>query len=472
MVIADEDALVSLYASKGASGLKPCLLCKNVFDGKNPTNIPSVDPSGVAVSHICRDFEKLKFHTTASVFGIFDRLAAAKSSMTNADFKEVQALLGWNYSPDGLMWHPVCRSLADPSRFACYDWMHCFFVNGVWNVHAGEFLIVLKRNGLSFASINDYMKQWSWPKWVSGNTGQDVFSEKRIRSNWEAKVFKATASECLSVFPVLSNFMAAFIGGANADMHSHAQCFLQLSNVVDIILKSGRGDCRPDELQDATSKYLAAFHALFGAERMTPKFHYIMHCLVFLRNWRHLQNCFVHERKHKLPKKFANEVRNVHSNWEAGVLRESTCHHITALTSGRHHFETEASLIDAHQAGKSFRALLHRELSMPLPAAFATARVARANQWECCAVGDFVSAQSGDNVVFGFVRFHISGNMFGADRTLSCINRLALVSEHPRCRKFRRGEDQILLFTEDIKHCMIHGGSGDIVTALKPPFEL
>ena len=50
IVIADEAALHSIYTCKGASGLKCCLLCQNIF-----TDDSVVAPDGWAQLHTCSD---------------------------------------------------------------------------------------------------------------------------------------------------------------------------------------------------------------------------------------------------------------------------------------------------------------------------------------------------------------------------------------------------------------------------------
>ena len=53
-LVADEGALHAIYACKGAGGLKPCLLCTNVYaHGGGGRDVVARDASGVSVSHTC-----------------------------------------------------------------------------------------------------------------------------------------------------------------------------------------------------------------------------------------------------------------------------------------------------------------------------------------------------------------------------------------------------------------------------------
>ena len=76
IVFGDEAALHYVYACKGASGLKPCLVCINVFDHKNQRDVIARDRTGKAVTHTCVDETKLQLHTPETLKAVVQRLAA------------------------------------------------------------------------------------------------------------------------------------------------------------------------------------------------------------------------------------------------------------------------------------------------------------------------------------------------------------------------------------------------------------
>ncbi len=57
--------------------------------------------------------------------------------MKKGEFVELQTRLGWNFAPSGLVFNNRWRDIADPTKHCMYDWMHVWFVSGVWNVHVG-----------------------------------------------------------------------------------------------------------------------------------------------------------------------------------------------------------------------------------------------------------------------------------------------------------------------------------------------
>ena len=112
------------------------------------------------------------------------------------------------------------------------------------------------------------------------------------------------------MYPILANCMGALNANAGtaAEVRPHVHCCLQLTSVVELIRRSSRGTVLPAQLAAAIGLYLHACRQLYGDEVMIIKFHYTLHLSMYLQKYGMLVSCFVHERKHKLPKRFANEV--------------------------------------------------------------------------------------------------------------------------------------------------------------------
>ena len=146
---ADEAALHYAYCCKGASGLKPCLLCANVFNHKIRNEIVRLDATGASQHHTTHDFSKLKLHTPASISAILENLAASCGTLSKGAFAELETRLGWNYVPGSVMYDPILRPLMDPTEKAVYDWMHIFFVHGVFGAHVGQLMYHLKEHGVT-----------------------------------------------------------------------------------------------------------------------------------------------------------------------------------------------------------------------------------------------------------------------------------------------------------------------------------
>ena len=77
IIVADESALHSMFGCKGAGGLKPCLLCQNIFNFKNERGISEGDQGGWVQTHACTDSSKIVLHTPESITAVINRLQRA-----------------------------------------------------------------------------------------------------------------------------------------------------------------------------------------------------------------------------------------------------------------------------------------------------------------------------------------------------------------------------------------------------------
>ena len=202
MIIADEAALHMIFMNKGASGLKPCPLCMNVVNQKTARTIADRD----AVDHCCADASRLQLHTRRTVNAALSHLRRmAPPATSRADFAELQTRLGWNHVPRSLLDDARRLVICHPCDRLLFDWMHVFFVAGVFNVHVGRLMATLKNHNITYRTLHEYVAQWSWPGLV-GQHGPEVFCDKRARSSWSDGTLKATASEALSVFQTMACF--------------------------------------------------------------------------------------------------------------------------------------------------------------------------------------------------------------------------------------------------------------------------
>ena len=122
VVVADEGALHALYGSKGASGIKPCMKCANIFNFKTVRSPVERDTTGTALYHTTHEFDKLILHTPATIDATIAKLQASRRQ----DLEELETRTGWNHVPNGAMIDPNFRRRIDPCSKVVYDGMHCF----------------------------------------------------------------------------------------------------------------------------------------------------------------------------------------------------------------------------------------------------------------------------------------------------------------------------------------------------------
>jgi hypothetical protein len=149
------------------------MLDRNVFDARNERGIVET-PTSWEVPHTCHECGWFLSHTPDTINAIFRRLIAAKASMTKGEFGQLETNLGWNLIPDTIMTYPKMRGLCMPTSVVIYDWMHIYFVSGIFNHHLGKMMKCLRACGYTYAALNSYLKLWRWPKQVGALTRKDA----------------------------------------------------------------------------------------------------------------------------------------------------------------------------------------------------------------------------------------------------------------------------------------------------------
>ena len=302
LIIADEAAEHQLFSCKGAAGIKPCFLCVNVFNSKyRRDGIAAFDTDDMAMFHHEHDASKMVLHSRASVAAIIAKLSAP---MTAAARKEMETNLGFNYQPDGILHDPYILNIVHPVEHAIFDWMHVFFVSGVWNIMVYVLCMALDTFDIKARDFEQWVSAWNAPKRRKFINFSDVFKQKRWASSKEAKHCKCTASEGLCLLQLLAAFMSSIMeGGRSAVEKAHAKCYLLLTHLVELLQRSAREIIDGRLYTAAAQDFLKLYHDLYGESTMTPKFHSVLHFGAFLQQWGSLPNCFVLERKHRLPKR-------------------------------------------------------------------------------------------------------------------------------------------------------------------------
>ena len=240
--------------------------------------------------------------------------------------------------------------------------------------------------------IDEYVSQWKWPGSFDKTTGRDAFTGSRFKSCKGGKPLSASDSEGLSLTPVLALFVQTkLLRHENVAVRAQAMLFLMLVNVIELIVSTTRVVVPADVLDRHVKAYLEEYLQQFVEENMIQKTHYLIHVSIFLRRWGRLLNCWVHERKHKLIKRFGNPMTNVHVDYSASVLREVTNYHVSVMRN-EVRFTTEAVLIDERQPSKALLRDIRRLLGENLH--YMVAQSGRFNRWGTVTLRDIVLYKS------------------------------------------------------------------------------
>ena len=203
---------------------------------------------------------------------------------------------------------------------------------------------------------------WSWPRRVTGSAGlAKVFARKRRDGNDDGKHIRCQASEGLSLFAVLGYWVKTVVLPRQPDIAARCVAFLCLVEVLECLANVARGKVPPAELQRRVEAFLQAFARAWDMD-LKPKFHWMHHYAQRLEQWGVLIACFVHERKHKLVRRYGNEVTDPRV-YELSVVRELTAHHVAELSEAGA-LEHKVGLVNPRVAPNRLRNALGPELDL------------------------------------------------------------------------------------------------------------
>jgi len=266
-----------------------------------------------------------------------DVLARVHDDLGKGAFENLEKSYGVVFTPDGLLADLDLRAIVPPSTYV-RDPMHVMLSGGVANVEIYAFLRSVSRAapGFSWKGLRDFASAaWLFPGRSSHVKLADVFSDSRETASKSAEIFKAGASEVLSVYPILRYFaevVVATIGSCEKVVASFLACctVLDLSQMLKV---GGQNDpALVLEFKNACSRFLGLHVFAYGREFAKPKHHYLLHCSTQYEEDGKWLDCFVHERKHQVIKAQATDVKNTRS-FERSVLMP-VCNSMLHLMEG------------------------------------------------------------------------------------------------------------------------------------------
>ena len=471
MVIADESAQHVLFSAKGAGGLKPCMLCANVFNTRlRQESIAAVDRTGWSVNHDCDDASRLVPHTKDTMSEIMRRLSAPMPATTR---RAMETDSGFNFEPDGLMLDARMLQHAHPIDTCLFDWMHVFLVGGIFNVATLHIFEAMQAFGITWEVVRAFVGSWQLPLRIRECNVEDIFSPKRIAKSREAtpRSLKCTASEGLSVMQILAYFMCTVLTGRRPEEEKrYARCFLLLVHAVELLLRCAKQRVSGHEYVGVVQRFLRSFKGLFGNDFMTPKFHAALHFGVWLDRWQSIPNCFVLERKHKLPKRWGNQITNIQAAFEGSVLRNCTLHHLEALHDDRRFCKSAHLVLSASPSPKLAEAMA---AAMGNLGVVQVAQEARVNEFEFVRRTDFVLIGSAPGYQFGRIEVLFAQEVDAElQQPHALVQVFNLVAEHPRSWELAAGDGGAVVAASDIVTALVHHGDDAKTMALKPAWFL
>eukprot|EP00435_Cladocopium_sp_Y103_P053176 s772_g17.t1 len=315
-LLGDEAALKAMWSVKGASGTVPCLFCDNVVQSRS--NLHSYDVTGTLVPHTEFNMARLRLRTDQDFRDAAGRLSRERPIRNKRDFELLEQSLGINFCPTGLLFDPLCQLKA--VQHTLFDWLHVYLVNGIFQAEVNLLLPILKDYGLTHERLSQFFSAFTAPKDQAANLKAAILSFDKCKN----KEWKPSASEVLCTYSLMR--LAVLDCQFENEEHKVAgTSFLLLCKILDLLSLIGK-DFQVDHRQLARTiiRHLQTFKNGYGEDQLVPKFHYSMHLPKLLELHGLLLSCWTHERKHKSLKRWADQLHNSGSWFEASVLRETT----------------------------------------------------------------------------------------------------------------------------------------------------
>ena len=179
--------------------------------------------------------------------------------------------------------------------------------------------------------------------------------------------------------------------------------FITLCDLLDLFTSCARGVVTPLMMRRRVHLFLDAFVAAFGVQSMIPKCHWLLHFARHLERWGHLLACFVTERKHKMLKRYANDLDNT-SRFERSLMAEVVCHQLRALNDPNT-FDVAIGLVKPQPAHRKLADVLMAEFQVAYELV-TTATTSRFSKLATCSEKDVVLFTKGESYVAGEIWAH------------------------------------------------------------------
>ena len=218
---------------------------------------------------------------------------------------------------------PALGNVLKPVTQLAHDRMHTLVAHGAWCTLMFAMLTCLIAAGVDDApaQLGKYISEWTLPARLATSTANlaDIFSTHRWTSSSKAKNVKCPASDALSIYAIVACYVqAVFLRTDICPLVCRA--YILCADVMDLLFSVPRGGVTTNLLRETIDKFLDACVAADLNCYMHPKLHWLIRLPRELDRFATLFSCWVHERKHKMAKRFCNEQRNTH-RCEASIFQ-------------------------------------------------------------------------------------------------------------------------------------------------------
>ena len=410
-VLQDGGAHKYVWHLRGDGASKFCVLCKNLFTAES--NIVDEDGSNLLRCDCIKLGELVP--ESGAMLRTNARYLAAQANILrpNSDrFTELQQALGLTYHKHALLLDRELDDVFDPCETYQHDYMHGLYVDGVVNLSLYLLFEAFIDRLPVYTEFSDFVSKWTWPARVMGTAHiPEIFTDTRADKHRKARHIKCQASDLLSIIVILAHFTKTLLTTAadgDRDCMNACTAFLALIDVCELIALSHSVEINPAALLGKIHRFLELFVAAWGFAWMTPKMHWMLHYPEALQKNHRLFACFCLERKHRVPKSYAEDYKYIVRESSRRILSEVVCHHLAKVTN-QDELDFTPGLIRGRPCPRKARQNILRFIGEEFqdePIMVAT--VSRINVHETVSKGDVVLMREGGHVSVGRIAQHLS----------------------------------------------------------------
>ena len=358
----DGGAHRAVWCCKGDSGTRLCMLCNNLV--AKSSSLTDHDGSNLLVCSLIHA-NQMNFASDSDIRGAIARLTHFKAIVSKGDFKRREQACGFTYQPCSILLDAELDDIVHPATQFMHDWMHGMFGSGVFNIILFQILLAVQdANGSTriWSDISNYLKVWQWPALTKFDSKKsNHFNTKRVKAYKRAAAIKCPASDGLNLIPVIAYFITTVVSRSGVCPQA-CDAFLAMCDVVEALQCIPLGLTGSAHLKRLIDTLLLKCEAAQWEEFMIPKFHWLVHYPHALERWGLLITCWVHERKHKMAKRYATNIQN-RVSYAKSVLSEVISHQLDSVTQ-EDAFNISLGLIDAHDAPTALEEFMLNELGL------------------------------------------------------------------------------------------------------------
>ena len=323
MVVQDAEAHAFVFSWKGATSVKCGPLYVNIVS--KHCNLAR-DPTGGTMPVYNTDTSRFRLMSDKTFRSMQHRLKALALHHSPEELKVKEQDFGFKWNQHS--WLQDLGLNVQAMQVLTFDFMHCWCENGVWECEFGACMDKLSSHGHGGRQLHEYLQYFMWPKAYA--SGRDICKGSIQERERPKDVHPAgSASEMMSVGPVVRKWLEDVVK-PRAVCRAHVTSLLLCISVMDLLAQVNTGSVTPTMIADAMAIHYAAHVVAYGYTIFVPKHHFMLHIPRQLERFKFLVSCFVHERKHKIVKRWAVPLCNK-QNYERSLLMECTLAQINSL---------------------------------------------------------------------------------------------------------------------------------------------